>query len=97
MTGGPAGYPPNPKKKKKTSFTKKKTTPNEGEDERGIRRATDSVLQVGSSKTHHQIAVSLRHLRDFERALDHFGAIAKPLEAALGAGDVLCEMDSARL
>ena len=85
------------KKKKKTFFTRtnEKTTPNEDEDadERGI-PATDSVLQVGSSKTHHQIAVSLRHLRDFERALDHFGAIAKPLEAALGAGDVLCEMES---
>ena len=84
------------KKKKRTFFTgKKKTTPNEDEDEdeRGV-PATDSVLQVGSSKTHHQIAVSLRHLRDFERALDHFGAIAKPLEAALGAGDVLCEMES---
>ena len=83
------------KKKKKTFFTNEKTTPNEDEDadERGI-PATDSVLQVGSSKTHHQIAVSLRHLRDFERALDHFGAIAKPLEAALGAGDVLCEMES---
>ena len=85
------------KKKKKTFFTRtnEKTTPNEDEDadERGI-PPTDSVLQVGSSKTHHQIAVSLRHLRDFERALDHFGAIAKPLEAALGAGDVLCEMES---
>ena len=83
------------KKKKKTFFTNEKTTPNEDEDadERGI-PATDSVLRVGSSKTHHQIAVSLRHLRDFERALDHFGAIAKPLEAALGAGDVLCEMES---
>ena len=55
---------------------------------------TDSILKVGSSKTHHQIAVSLRHLRDFERALDHLGAISKPLEAALGAGDVLCEMES---
>jgi tetratricopeptide (TPR) repeat protein len=86
------------KNKNRTFFTvKKKTTPNEDEDEdedeRGI-PATDSVLQVGSSKTHHQIAVSLRHLRDFERALDHFGAIAKPLEVALGAGDVLCEMES---
>jgi tetratricopeptide (TPR) repeat protein len=55
---------------------------------------TDSILKVGSSKTHHQMAVSLRHLRDFERALDHLGAISKPLEAALGAGDVLCEMES---
>ena len=85
------------KKKKKTFFTRtnEKTTPNEDEDEDERRiPATDSVLQVGSSKTHHQIAVSLRHLRDFERALDHFGAIAKPLEAALGAGDVLCEMES---
>ena len=82
---------------KKTFFTRtnEKTTPNEDEDEDERRiPATDSVLQVGSSKTHHQIAVSLRHLRDFERALDHFGAIAKPLEAALGAGDVLCEMES---
>ena len=67
---------------------------NDQDDKFSENTTPDSILKVGSSKTHHQMAVSLRHLRDFERALDHLGAISKPLEAALGAGDVLCEMES---
>ena len=84
------------KKRKTKKKTSSKKTLDDDDDENGSDAvpATRSVLEVGSSKTHHQMAVSLRHLRDFENALDHLGAVARPLEAALGAGDVLCEMES---
>ena len=86
------------KKKKKTKKKKKKAfKKTSDDDENGLSdafRAAHSILEVGSSRTHHQMAVSLRHLCDFESALDHLGAIANPLEALLGAGDVLCEMES---
>ena len=74
------------KKKKKTFFTRtnEKTTPSE-DQERQTQNPGDGLRSAGGLFRHHQIAVSLRHLRDFERALDHFGAIAKPLEAALPA------------
>tara|TARA_B110000977_G_scaffold197349_2_gene279662 strand:- start:3746 stop:5824 length:2079 start_codon:yes stop_codon:yes gene_type:complete len=75
--------------KKKKKYRKSPSFEEEPPDE----LITPHELKKGSSKVHHQLAVSLRHLRDFEKALDHFSLVKKPLEIALGAGDILCEME----
>ena len=50
-------------------------------------------LDVGSSATHYFLGVSLGRVGDYLRAVAHLERVAKPLEVALGGGDVLCEME----
>ena len=45
------------------------------------------------SMVHHQAGVSCRECKRYEEALEHFTAVDRPLEAAVGHGDVLCDME----
>ena len=45
------------------------------------------------SAVHHQAGVSCRETKRYEEALEHFAKVDAPLEAAVGAGDVLCDRE----
>ena len=45
------------------------------------------------SAVHHQAGVSCREIKRYEEALEHFAKVDAPLEAAVGSGDVLCDME----